>query len=113
MTDLSNQNYESVIGKVQEVGSKPNLNTRVQKELKDLDLDHRKSEKGVRHKLLLWSIRIIWVIALAVLVVRLWHVVSPTNWRWLDTVQIASLDKLLFSGTIGTALGKYGGKILE
>ena len=105
--------YRSISDRVVEAGPKPMSDAKAQEELKGLDLDHTKKRKGVQHKLLMLSIRILWAVALAVLFIRVWHFIGPKCWYWLDSEQISSLDKLLFSGAVGSALGKYGGKMLE
>ena len=69
--------------------------------------------KSVKNNIFIWSIYVVWVVAIVLLITRLWHFVMPHNLLWLDEQQVGSLDKLLFSGTIGTILGRFGGRIFE
>ncbi|MDE0471428.1 MAG: hypothetical protein OXH57_05760 [Ekhidna sp.] len=67
----------------------------------------------VKHKLITLSIYVLWFFVVSIFIVRILHLLSPTNLYWLSETQIQSLDKFLFSGSIGGILGKFGGTIFE
>ncbi|MBC6400582.1 MAG: hypothetical protein GDA51_10140 [Ekhidna sp.] len=70
-------------------------------------------DNKVKHNLATWSIYILWFFVVAMFIVRILHLLFPTNSHWLSETQIQSLDKLLFSGSIGGILGEFGGTIFE
>jgi hypothetical protein len=39
--------------------------------------------------------------------VRLLHFVLPTCWQWITSEQVQSIDKLFFSGALGSLIGGY------
>lgn len=58
----------------------------------------------------------IWIglfVAVAVLFVRIYHLIMPIDSFWLSDDQIQQMDKVLFSGFIGGFLGKYVGEVLK
>lgn len=44
---------------------------------------------------------------IAVLFIRLWHLIGPYRCRWLQPDDISSLDKMLFSSAFGGAALNY------
>jgi len=67
----------------------------------------------VKHRLVTLSIYVLWLFVVSIFIVRILHLLFPTNLHWLSETQIQSLDKLLFSSSIGGILGKFGGTIFE
>ena len=63
--------------------------------------------------LIKWSIYALWLGVIAMFVIRILHLLLPKDLTWLSETQINSLDKLLFSGTVGGILGKFGDAIFE
>lgn len=43
----------------------------------------------------------------AIILVRIWHLIGPLRCRWLEEVDIASIDKMLFSSAFGGAALNY------
>lgn len=85
--------------------------TKEETELFDEENKRRKSKH--KHIIFIGSLYFLWLLAIAIIVIRIYHFLAPTNLYWLDTDQLQALDKLLFSGTIGTILGRYGTKLIE
>lgn len=69
--------------------------------------------KTHKNRVFIWAIYVIFGIATIILLIRVFHFVMPDKWCWLGAVQVQTLDKFLFSGTIGAMIGKYGSKVLE
>lgn len=72
------------------------------------------SEKGRQkhtYKLTIVSMWLLGIMGLTLLTIRIYHFLTPVDWQWLDINQMQTLDKMLFSGTIGSILGKYSGSI--
>lgn len=88
-----------------------------QKETNTIDLDadakREESKKNVVHNLFVWSIRVIWAVVAFLFVIRSIHFILPESWFWLNSDQIQSLDKFLFSGAVGAMLGKFGDRLLK
>jgi hypothetical protein len=82
-----------------------------EKELFDISAETTKS----RHtkNLTVVSIWFLGIAGLLLLLIRVYHFLTPLSWQWLGDSQIQTLDKLLFSGTLGSILGKYGGSIFS
>jgi hypothetical protein len=59
------------------------------------------------HKILTIFIYIAFSFLMLVFTVRLTHIVVPANWQWLMEDQVHSIDKIFFSGAIGSMLGGY------
>lgn len=70
-------------------------------------------EKSAKHTLFICSLWALWIIVIAMLTIRAVHYLLPYCYHWLDHEQLTALDKLLFSGALGTLLGRYGNKIIE
>lgn len=69
--------------------------------------------KGHQHKLFVMSLYIIFFIGLSLIFIRSLMLVLPENYRWLTETQIQSMDKLLFSGSLGTIFGKYSSNLFK
>ena len=81
-----------------------------QDELKRL-FDENKNRH--RHKLFIIALWVVFLSAMLLLFTRILHLIFPDDWRWLTHEDLQSMDKLLFSGTIGSILGKYGGSLFS
>lgn len=83
--------------------------TLAKKEKKDLEGDAKRVEefKEAFHKIFIWTVRILFGLGIAVVIVRIYHLLAPYSWQWLCETQISNLDKILFSGAIGGFVGKY------
>jgi hypothetical protein len=64
------------------------------------------------HIVTIASLSIVFLLAILLIMIRVYHFVAPDSWRWLSTEELQALDKTLFSGVIGGVLSKYMGKIL-
>ena len=73
---------------------------------------NERSKNKHKHYVFIISVYIIWGMAIAIVVLRAYHYISPICWRWLDVDQLQALDKLLFSGAVGTILGRYGKNLI-
>ena len=67
---------------------------------------NERSKNKHKHIVFIISLYIMWGMAICIVVFRAYHYISPISWRWLDVEQLQALDKLLFSGAIGTILGR-------
>ena len=87
------------------------LKTREETEL--FEEENKRAKNKHRHRIFIGSLYFLWIVALIVIVIRVYHFLAPTYLFWLDANQIQALDKLVFSGAIGALLGRYGNKLLE
>ena len=71
------------------------------------------SKNQHKHVVFICSLYLFWAIGIIIIIVRVYHFIASDCYQWLSTEQIQSLDKLLFSGTIGTVLGRYGNKLFQ
>jgi hypothetical protein len=72
----------------------------------------RESERAEKTRALIHGgvqnfLRVAICLVLVALVIRAWHVLAPHSWCWLDAEQIQTIDKTLFSGTLGAIIGRY------
>ncbi|MGM9476412.1 hypothetical protein ACS5PU_08270 [Pedobacter sp. GSP4] len=86
-------------------------NAKEEKELFDITSETAKSKHT--KNLTILSIWVLGTAGLLLLLIRIYHFLTPTCWQWLNDSQIQTLDKLLFSGTLGSILGKYSGSIFS
>lgn len=56
--------------------------------------------------LFLAAIKVLAFVLLVMFLVRVWHFVTPFCWHWLSEPQVQELDRFLFSGVLGTLLGR-------
>lgn len=71
------------------------------------ELYRREDFKNVLHWVSRSLVYIFFCLFLVILVVRVWHLVTPIAWRWLSELQVDGIDKIVFSGTIGGIVGGY------
>ncbi len=87
--------------------------TKEETELFDFDEENKRAKNKHKHRIFIGSLYFLWGTAIVVVLIRVYHFLAPTSLYWLDADQIQALDKLVFSGTIGALLGRYGNKLLE
>ncbi len=87
------------------------LQAREEKELFDIQVE--KDQSRHTNHLTVLSIWVLGIAGLVLLLLRMYHFLTPLSWQWLNADQIQTLDKLLFSGTLGSILGKYGGSVFS
>ncbi len=86
------------------------------KELQELEEEKQKGQiTKVKHRLLVFSIYILWIIAVIILIIRLLHFITPEDAKvnYLTDDQIQIIDRVLFSGAIGSWMTKYGQKVFD
>jgi hypothetical protein len=73
------------------------------------DKEFYRSEKLKDHLHVIFTvfIYIAFSFLLIVFAIRLMHLVFPSNWYWLESDQVQTIDKVFFSGAIGSILGGY------
>ncbi len=82
-------------------------------ENKIFDERNKGSKNKHKHVVFICSLYLFWGIGILIILVRVYHFIVWDCYQWLSAEQVQSLDRLLFSGTIGTVLGRYGNKLLE
>lgn len=105
--------HQEDLGFIEELNSDK---SKLQKTREDSELfaEENKQEKNKhKHRIFIGSLYILWAFAIIIVSIRFYHFLVPESWHWLDVDQIQALDKLVFSGTIGTLLGRYGKKLIE
>jgi hypothetical protein len=65
------------------------------------------------HKIALYVLRFGAGILLTILVVRVWHLIGPSWWRWLSDLDIQNIDKMLFSSAFGGIVFGYLKEIMR
>lgn len=71
------------------------------------DLYRSENLKDHLHKVFVIFIYVAFYSFTVVFSVRLIHFVLPTCWQWITAEQIQSIDKLFFSGALGSLIGGY------
>lgn len=74
---------------------------------RELDTKHAQTEKKLFHQILVTTVKFASFCLLALVLVRVVHLIIPENIRWLDKEDIGNLDKFLFSSSLGTLIGKF------
>ncbi len=64
------------------------------------------------HKVVVGAIWIVGFGVFACIIIRLWHLVAPACWQWLDAGRIQQIDHFLLSGALGGILARYLGHAL-
>lgn len=98
------------------IGEEDRDKSKLQKTKEDSKLfeEENKREKNKhKHRIFIGSLYLLWALAIIIVLIRFYHFMMPVTWYWLDADQIQALDKLVFSGAIGTLLGRYGKKLVE
>jgi hypothetical protein len=83
-----------------------------QRELASFEHGSRLELKRTFHGLFILGLRILGLVAILIVLIRAYHLVAPTSWCWMDVEQVQSLDKILFSGSVGGVLGRYLNQII-
>ena len=65
------------------------------------------------HNVVIFAIYIASIGVFALFICRILAFILPDDCIWLKPDQIGSIDKFLFSGAIGTILGKYGKQLFH
>ncbi|MFV8280548.1 hypothetical protein ACNKXS_03335 [Christiangramia marina] len=77
------------------------------------DEENKRKKNKHKHRVAIISLYFILGIGITVIFIRVFHIIAPDNWMWLDDLKLQAIDKLLFSGTLGTILGKYGKNLFD
>jgi hypothetical protein len=80
-------------------------------ELEVFEKDSQLELKQTFHVVFIWGLRVTGILGIIVIILRTWDAIAPASCIWMTTDQIQSLDKVLFSGAVGTIMGRYLGKI--
>lgn len=70
-----------------------------------------KKKKAI-HVMFLVGLWIIFIVAMAIMVIRAVHMILPDVCKWLNPDDLAALDKSLYSLLLGSILGKYTDHLL-
>lgn len=98
---------------IEEVNKDRSKLQKTKEETELFDEENKRAKNKHKHRIFIGSLYFLWGAAIVVILIRVYHFLAPTSFYWLDTDQIQALDKLVFSGAIGTLLGRYGSKLLE
>lgn len=77
------------------------------------DKERQEGLKQFFHYLTIISLSIVFILAICLIIIRAFHFVAPTCWKWLNQEELQALDKTLFSGAIGGILSKYMSNIFN
>ncbi len=106
--------FKDTVDRINQPGLSNSKRLKDAKEEQELfNYDLGKKVKLIKHKLFVWSIIVLWIFAIVIIIVRLFHFLLPKACFWLDSSQVDQLDRILFSGSIGGFIGKYIEKIVE
>jgi|GEM_PF-3550724 len=103
-------NPESEFEKLKDIKDEPSGSLdNAKKEALVLEGDSQRNEqlKKESHKLLIVFIKLVFFLGVIVLIIRIYHLVTFSDYMWLSEDQINNIDRILFSGTIGGLVGKY------
>jgi hypothetical protein len=81
-------------------------------EMREFEHRHQLQLKRHFHKLFVAGLYVAWLAAMLVLLIRAFILVAPHSWCWMDDTQVQSLDKILFSGSVGGILGRYINQVI-
>ena len=81
-------------------------------EMREFEHRHQLQLKRHFHNLFVAGLYVAWVAAMIVLLIRAFVLVAPHSWCWMDDTQVQSLDKILFSGSVGGILGRYINQVI-
>lgn len=77
----------------------------------DKDAKRHEESKDTAHRLFIRGLKIVFWMAIVVLLLRTLHLVFPTDWHWLDESQLNTIDKILGAALGGGLIGRYLQKI--
>jgi hypothetical protein len=69
----------------------------------------REERKQAAHWISIFVLRLFAITLCIVFLVRIYHLLTPHSWCWLDDDQLQTIDYLLFSGVIGGNLKQIFG----
>lgn len=98
---------------IEEVNKDRSKLQKTKEETELFDEENKRAKNKHKHRIFIGSLYFLWGTVIVVVLIRVYHFLAPTSLYWLDADQIQALDKLVFSGVIGTLLGRYGSKLLE
>lgn len=75
------------------------------------DAERHEESKETVHRLFIYGLKFLFLLAMAVLFLRTLHLVFPTCWHWLDESQLNTIDKILGAAVGGGLIGRYLQKI--
>ncbi len=65
------------------------------------------------HFFTIWTLRLAFTLAIFLIIIRMFHFMVPTCWRWLEVEDLQMIDKFLFSGVLGAMIGRHLNKIID
>ena len=71
------------------------------------DEQRHEEKKQTAHHISIWVLRLFALVLCVVFLIRIYHLVTPHSWCWLDANQLQTIDYLLFSGLIGGVIGGH------
>jgi hypothetical protein len=71
------------------------------------DLQRHEEKKQAVHSVSILFLQLFALALCIVFLIRIYHLITPLSWRWLDRDDIQTLDYLLFSGVIGGIIGGH------
>ena len=86
--------------------------TRSQEESEIFNEQNKRSKNKHKHIVFIVSLYVLMALAILVMLLRSYHFVAPLSWQWMDSEQLQALDKLLFTGAVGSILGRYGKNLI-
>ena len=113
MSSASPQQLEELLRRQSEKASgNPDLAS--QNEARVLGADDRRKEhlKDTFHLLFIWTLRIAFFGLVCIGLVRGWHLIAPEGYCWLNETRVQSIDKILFSASLGGLMGRYLNQIV-
>lgn len=72
---------------------------------------HARSRAKNKHRIFIWSLWVFSIIAIGILLVRVFHYIMPNYLCWLNNEKLSDLDGMLTSGIIGGLLGGFARQI--
>ena len=61
--------------------------------------------KQTTHNIRIWVLRGFAISFSVVFVIRVYHLITPHSWDWLDAQQLQAIDYIVFSGLLGSIIG--------
>jgi hypothetical protein len=76
--------------------------------------DHQRSDrlKDALHVVAVWGLRIVAASCFVGVVVRVWHLIGPTRWLWIDPTRLQTIDHILL-GVLGGFGARYFSSVMD
>jgi hypothetical protein len=71
------------------------------------DEQRHEEKKQAAHNITIRVFQLFAIVLCIVFVIRIYHLVIPHCWEWLDSGQLQTIDYLIFSGVIGGVIGGH------